>query len=360
MKTEAHTISWSGPTLTEVCICGVGARTPLGFSATASAAAVRGAISAVAIHPFFVDKADEPMALACDPGLDVDIGVTSRMEQMLISAIREALKDTLAAYRGAPVQCWIAMPESRPGLPAEAGRLVSSAVSNTFSGTPWTLHVLPRGHAAGLMAMQTAAEKVSIGETDFCVVAGVDSYHDLETLKWLDRHGRLMSSKNRNGFPPSEAAGACLVARRSTANRYGLPILATIMAAATSTEPHAIRSNGICIGEGLSAALKGVASSLRLPQQAITATYCDLNGERYRNDEFLYTLLRVQKAFVDAHDYECPADCWGDVGAASGLLFTCLAVASSQRGYAKGLYPILWASSESGHRTAVLLKLGSG
>lgn len=352
------TISWLAPAGNEVCICGVGARTPLGFNAAASAAAVRGAISAVGAHPFFVDKAGEPMSLARDAGLDSDIKVARRMEQMLVSAITEALGDKLSTHGGAPVQCWIGVPESRPGLPPDVARSIASVVSKAFAGTPSAIHVLQLGHASGLMAIQVAAQKVSAGEIDICIAAGVDSYYDPNTLEWLDRNGMLMSSENRNGFPPSEAAGACLLATPTTANRYGLPIFASITAATTTLEPHAIRSTDVCIGEGLSSALRGVISSLRLPQQAITATYCDLNGERYRNEEYVYTLLRVQEAFVDAHDYQCPADCWGDVGAASGPLFTSLAIAANQRGYAKGLYPVLWAGSESGHRTAVLLKLG--
>ncbi len=356
----ADTISWSAPAGKEVCICGVGARTPLGFNAAASAAAVRGAISAVGAHPFFVDKAGEPMSLARDAGLNTHIEVARRIEQMLISAIGEALGATLSTHERAPVQCWIGMPAPRPGLPSEIARTASSAVSSAFGLTPSAIHVLPRGHASGLMAIQVASQKVSAGEMDVCVAAGVDSYHDPDTLEWLDRNGMLMSAENRNGFPPSEASGACLVASRSAANGYGLPILASVMAASTAREHHTIRSTEVCIGEGLSAALKGVISSLHLPRQAITATYCDLNGERYRNEEFVYTLLRVQEAFVDAHDYQCPADCWGDVGAASGPLFTSLAIAAGQRGYAKGPYPVLWAGSESGHRSAVFLKLGDG
>lgn len=232
------------------------------------------------------------------------------------------------------------------------------AVCSTFGFAASAVHLISRGHAAGLMALQLAAETVAVGKAEFAVAAGVDSYFDAMTLAWLDRTGVLMSSKNRNGFPPGEAAGACLLARRSTAKRHGLPILARVTAAATSVEPHPIRSAGVCIGEGLSAAINGVVSSLDLPRHAITATYCDLNGERYRSEEFMYTLLRVQMAFVDAHKYQSPADCWGDVGAASGLLFAGLALASYQRGYATGQYPVLWAGSTRGHRTAVVLSLG--
>jgi 3-oxoacyl-[acyl-carrier-protein] synthase-1 len=240
-------------------------------------------------------------------------------------------------------------------LPAGIVDTVISTVSEQFGIAPSAIRALPCGHASGLMAMQAAAEAISSSEANVFLVAGVDSYHDPDTLHALDETGALMSAHHRNGFSPGEAAGACVLASRSAAHGAGLPILATVTAAATSVERHTIRSSTVCIGEGLTTAFRGAISRLHLPQQAITDTYCDLNGQRYRTEELVYTLLRVQEAFVDAHDYRCPADCWGDVGAASGPLFAALAIVASQRGYSNGPYPALWAGSESGHRTVALL-----
>jgi 3-oxoacyl-[acyl-carrier-protein] synthase-1 len=217
--------------------------------------------------------------------------------------------------------------------------------------------VLSRGHAGGLMALQAAAQSLSQGEVETALVIGVDSYHDPQTIHSLDLRRRLMAARNPGGFPPGEAAGACLLVRSSTARRCGLPVLARIRSAATAVEPHPLKSNDPCLGEGLTAVVVAAASGLKPPQELITATYCDLNGERYRSEEFLYALLRTGAAFVKAHDYVAPADCWGDVGAASGPLFAVLAVASGLRGYAKGDYPLLWAGSDRGYRAAVLLAL---
>lgn len=333
-------------------------RSPLGFDAPASAAAVRGAISAINVHPHFIDKTGERMCLARDAGLGVDVALALRLETLLISAIGEALKHDLPAARDMKLSCWIGIPEPRAGLPAGLHQSLSVSAAERFGLVPAAIKVLPRGHAAGLMAMQAAAESISKGESDVSIAAGVDSYHDPDTLEWLDQSGLLMSAANRNGFPPSEAGGACLLSSRAAANRYGLPVLGSMRAAATTLEPHPIRSTGVCIGEGLSAAINDIIARCSLPHGAISATYCDLNGERYRNEEFAYTLLRVQEAFVDAHDYLSPADCWGDVGAASGVCFASLAIAARQRGYAKGSLPLLWAGSESGYRTAVLMNFG--
>lgn len=348
--------SWSGASGCEVVICGLGSRTPLGLTAASSAAAARAGISRIGAHPCWIDKSEDPVNLACAAGIPHHVGLNSRIEQLFVDAVREVLGRVPKNMRP-PDQCWIGLPEDRPGISAGLGASVSDLASRRFGFSPTCIRLLRLGHASGLIAMQKAAQQISAGQAESVLVVGVDSYCATDTLEWLDQNGRLMSFTNRNGFPPGEAAGACLLASRSVAQRYYLPALATVFATCTTREPHPIHSQEVCIGLGLSAALKGVISSVPAPKRIITATYCDINGERYRSEELVYALLRTQTAFVDANTYEAPADCWGDVGAASGPLFATLAIASSQRGYAKGQYPVLWAGSESGYRAAVLLKL---
>jgi 3-oxoacyl-[acyl-carrier-protein] synthase-1 len=81
----------------------------------------------------------------------------------------------------------------------------------------------------------------------------------------------------------------------------------------------------------------------------------DMNGEPYRADEYAFAIVRTSRRFVDAGTFQAPADCWGDVGAASGPLFAVLATAAASRGYARGPHTLLWTSSESGERTALVL-----
>ena len=347
--------SWTPAAGEKVLICGIGARTPLGFDAAASAAAVRCAISALGEHPYLLDKADEPIIVARDAGLDSRLKIASRIEDMVTSAINEAIGTTIKDIRGARLRCYLGLPETRPGLSSDMANSVKHIVSSLLGISAEKITIFEAGHAAGLMAMQAAAQVISSDEADFCVAAGVDSYYDSNCLEWLDNNGMLLSAENRNGFPPGEAAGACLLTNQFRLSRHRLPRLAEIKAANTSIEPKSIRKEDVCTGDALTAALKGVISALQLPEESITDTYCDLNGERYRNEEFTYAMLRTQLSFVDAHDYQCPSDCWGDIGAASGPLFASLAIAANKRGYAAGNFPLLWAGSESGYRTAIIL-----
>jgi 3-oxoacyl-[acyl-carrier-protein] synthase-1 len=348
------TMYWSGEMSAGVRVCGMGARTPLGYDSRSSAAAVRAGISALSAYTQFFDKQAEPVLFACDPALNPTVDVGARMEHMLFASIDEALlccpKNCLQ-----DLHCIVGLPEPRPGLPSDIASRLTAALGSRLRVPAARVRVVQSGHAAGLIALQMAASSISSRTSELCLVAAVDSYHDPLTVEWLDYTGRLMSSTNRNGFAPAEAAGACLLASPSAADHENLPTIAAVASACTSLEPHSIRSDRVCVGEGLSSALKQVLSILRQPEQRVTATYCDLNGERYRNEELVYSMLRTQEAFVDAHDYFCPADCWGDVGAASGLLYISLALEAAARGYATGERPLLWAGSESGLRSALLL-----
>jgi 3-oxoacyl-[acyl-carrier-protein] synthase-1 len=357
VSSQLDVASWAPRPGEDVCICGIGARTAVGLSAEASAAAVRGSISGLGLHPFFIDQEDEPVSFAADPAIDPDAPIAERMLRMMQSVTEEALQHAQSASIDVDC-CWLALPEPRSGLAPNLSEWLGAAQADSLGLPVDSLRTLSRGHAGGLMAAQGAALMLSRGEAEAALITGVDSYHDPRTIQSLDVRRRLMSARNRSGFPPGEAAGACLLVRSDAAERLGLPVLARLLSAATATEPHPLRSTEPCLGEALTAVLASVGSNLNAPHNLITASYCDLNGERYRNEEYLYAMMRAQEVFVDPHDYTSPADCWGDVGAASGPLFAVLAVVSSMRGYAKGSVPLLWAGSDSGYRSAVALGLG--
>jgi 3-oxoacyl-[acyl-carrier-protein] synthase-1 len=338
-----------------VCIAGVGARTPLGLNAPASAAAVRAAIGGIREHPYFVDKAGEPMSVTMDPVLLPELDGVDRLQALAVPAMLEALAPLhMSRMAGAPVPAFIGLPEPRPGRPANLDQELARRLERDLA-----VHVtvIPHGHASGLMALEQAWRIVRNGQAEFCLAGGVDSYLEPETLEWLDQEKQLLSDENRLGFPPGEGAGFCLVALATAARRLRMSVLAWIVTAATTTERNLIKTDNVCVGKGLSDLFTQITSVLKVPDERINTTYCDMNGERYRSEEFAFTVLRTQFAFVDAMDNLTPADCWGDMGAASGGLFAALAIASGLRRYASGPRAFMWAGSEAGKRSAVLLHL---
>jgi 3-oxoacyl-[acyl-carrier-protein] synthase I len=192
------------------------------------------------------------------------------------------------------------------------------------------------------------------------IVVGADSYCDRRTIQALDEAGDLKSEVNRNGFHPGEAAAAVLITSDRMARAMGLKRIARLTAVSCAVERVDPDGDEVLNGEGLSAAISGLEAVVRETGVKITDTYCDLNGVRYRNDELMFTVLRTQHLFEDAHSYLHPADCWGDVGAASGPLFAVLAAEANRKGYAAGSRALLWASSHSGSRAAALLDFPAG
>lgn len=342
-----------------MAIVGAGMRCAVGLSAPAAAAAVRAGVSGIREHPYMLDKAGEPMVVAAEPTLDPVLQDAKRFAALAAPAVAEALEPLAAHGAGAQiVHALIGLPQPRPGLPADIDRALDRMVQSVSPSTPRVQSVafLARGSAAGLIALQAARDILWRGTCRFCLVGGVDSYLSAETLEWMDEHGMLKSSANRNGFPPGEAAGFLLLASGTTASAFGMPVRAWLETLGFALEASPIRTQTICVGRGLSQAFQQAIAPLQMPRDRIDDAICDMNGEPYRSEEFAFTVLRTQTAFVDATRFTTPADCWGDVGAASGPLFAGLAAAAFRRGYAKGPRTMAWASSEGGERAAAVFR----
>ncbi len=344
-----------------VGIVGIGARTPVGLTARSSAAAVRAGITRIGNHPYFIDKAGQPMAVAMDSTLPVDLNRLERFYALAIPAIEEALAPLqMVKPDSLSMPFFLGLPEPRPGLSNGFDQTLAQRFrSLEKSPARFTdVFTFPRGHAAGLLSMAAGWQRINEGQVDLCLSGGVDTYLEAETLEWLDEEGQLKSAENLSGFPPGEGAAFCLLASATAIARLKLKALAWLVAVAVTKEENRIKTDTICIGNGLSEALSSVTRMLNLPHEKVNFMICDLNGEPYRSEEFTYAVLRTQLAFVDFTNFQTPADCCGDLGAASGPLFTSLAVASSLRGVDQGPRVLIWNSSEDGDRAAALLYLG--
>ena len=339
----------------DVVVTGIGAVTALGGTAAATAAAVRGGIAGFGDHPYMIDSRGEPFVLAMAPYLEAELQGEARMIELARSAAREALQMTMQTL--GDVVAIVGLPVSRPGLrPDVTSRLAAGVKGGFLDGISVSrVHFLPNGHSAGLMAIEAGWRELREGRATFVLAGGVDSYVEPDTLEWLDECERLHIPTNGWGFIPGEAAGFCVLCFRETATSYGLPVLGTVGAVSTANEPNRIYTETVCIGKGLTAAVRHVLASL--PAGAvIDATICDQNGEAYRADECGFMLARLSEFFVSPTDFLSPADCWGDIGAASGPLFVSLASLAATKGYARGTRTLLWTSSESGERTALLFE----
>jgi 3-oxoacyl-[acyl-carrier-protein] synthase-1 len=334
---------------TRVCIAATGTRTPVGLHSASAAAAVRAGITRLAEHPFMIDQAGDPMPAAMDPRLDPALFGAPRFVELAKSALEEVTASLLWAASAA-MPLYLGLPEIRPGFSKEDVFAIRSSL-------PYSdVNVILEGHAAGLAALQLATEKIESGELEAGLVGGVESYFHPDTMEWLDSNRQLTGSVSRCGFVPGEGAAVCLLLSEKAAYRRGLRPLAWVAAAATGRETKLIKTSDVCLGEGLTAVVKEATRGLEIPRESVTDIICDMNSERYRSEEWGFVCLRLPFQMANPTDYVSPADCWGDMGSASGPLFAMLACQAWARNYAKGPRTLLWASSEGGLRGAVLLE----
>jgi len=340
----------------QLAVVGVGARTPVGLDAPSTAAAVRARISVMREHPFMLDDHAAPMVICADATLPINCTGSDRLLALAVPAAREALRPLLKnGIASARIGLLLALPEDRLGRGAQSKTVVSRLVSKLAQDIRVDpIDCLYIGNAGGIACMEQAAICIGSGMCDFCLVGGIDSYLDPETLEWLDFQEQLHSDSTTWGFCPSEGAGFCVLTSQERAASLRISAPVGIAAVGIANEPNRIKSDTVCVGQGLSEAFKKALIALPNENQ-VNNTICDMNGEPYRGNEYGFAVLRASDKFADDSDIETPADCWGDVGAASGPLFAMLAIFASHKGYNRGPFTLLWASSECGLRASALL-----
>lgn len=336
------------------CITGMGAATPIGRGAWIAAAAARAGLCGFREHPYMIDTAGEPMRIARVPWLDVCLQGVDRFAQLLFPAVDEALHSAPPLSR---IALTLGLPRPRPGLADDLAARLKRTIDQRYGGRLSPVLNYEVGHAGGLLALDAALKGFAAGSIQACIVAGVDSYIAPETLEWIEACDQLHGGGPMNnawGFIPGEAAGALLVQPATAVRKDADAWLADVVSVGIGRETQLIKTDSVCIGEGLTQAFRAALSKLP-PDKRIDDVYCDMNGEAYRADEYGFTCLRTKERFRAATDFVAPADCWGDVGAASSPLHAQMAIAARRKGYAAGELAMVWASSEGGERAAGLI-----
>ena len=341
-----------------VLVVGLGATTPIGRTVWASAAAVRAGVSGFAQHAFMVDALGAPMRVAPFPWLDEGRDVVDRIGDGLVAAIREALAPLGMSTKRLPIALFVNLPSRRPALPSDLANRIGKRLHVDLAGVFERLSVEMLGHAGGFTALQSAQQIIAAAPQTLCLVAGADSYLDPDMLEWLESTDQMHGAGERNnawGFVPGEGSGALMLSAPNTAKRLGLELFGRVTGVGLGQETELIGTGSVCLGLGLTEAVRGAFAGLSAGEQ-VTDVYCDMNGEPYRADEFAFLVTRVRERFVTASEFVAPADCWGDVGAASAPLLVALACVAGAKRYSKGKSTLVWGSSVNGERGAAMIE----
>jgi 3-oxoacyl-[acyl-carrier-protein] synthase-1 len=254
-----------------------------------------------------------------------------------------------------PIPLVLAMPEPKTKLRQMTSKLLIKHMIE-LSGAPIDrnqIHCLHTGRAAGIEGLNLAYRYLDDLKHDYVLLGGSDSYQDLSLLDMLEQ--RLLVAGNGDGFAPGEGAGFLLLTRHpENALAYNGHHVTVNLPGIAEEQGH-FYSEKAYQGNGLDLAFKqALKSHTNLP---ISRIYSSMNGENFWAKEYGVAYLRNKEHFVDNVIVEHPADCYGDLGVATGSVL--IGLSAMQLLKSDEMNPhLVYSSSDLATRGAVLLEKG--
>jgi 3-oxoacyl-[acyl-carrier-protein] synthase-1 len=342
-----------------VCLTSSGMVCAVGHSAAAACAAIRADLAGF-VELRYVDDDGEVIRGAPVPGLPPAERPIDRLRTMLAMSVGEAMaKAPWVGREALPLLVGIAEPDRPGGLRVEApaglvddlGRRLDARFHPELSG------VVAAGHTAGFRALATAREIVGSGAAPACLVAGVDSYIDAQSLLWLAEHDRLKTRANSDGVIPGEAAACVLV---EAAPREGM-VAATLLGLGFGHEPAGILTEEPPLqARGLVAATRAALGEAGIGLHEVDLRIADVAGEGYAFKELALAMQKVLRVRKETLPLWHAADAIGDTGAAAGVCQMVVLMAAFRKGYAPGPRAIGYGSAVAGDRAAAILERNTG
>ena len=346
-----------------IYIAGVGMLTPIGASAVMTTASVKAGISAQQLSHHESRQGDPitmtqiPQPLFEELTVKIEPGTYYREQydriiKMAIYAMRDAL-DNVAV--DSPIPLILSMPEPASQPKPMSARLLAEQLLavGQFPIDAKHIRCFYTGRAAAIHGVMQAYHYLEQSAYDYVLIGGSDSYHTSSQLAQLDKDDRLLTSTNKNGFAPGEGAGFLLLTRhRDKALCQNGHIIAIHPPGIGEEEGH-LYSPRPYLGNGLDAAFKQALAGYR--GAPISTVYSSMNGEHFWTKEYGVALTRNASYFSDKLVIEHPADCYGDLGAATGSVLVGLsALALLQEKTPSS--QLVYSSSDRETRAAVCLE----
>lgn len=350
-----------------IVVTAVGMRTPVGNDVVQTAAAVRAGINRFTRWQALGESFDDEAGVIASR-LPEDLGDAAwveKAEDLITAPIHEALwqaelYDFVEARKVLPrarVVAYVATPDpGRSGVSDSAYRLfaIEAREHCIAPARADEVHLIPGEHAAGLTALARAAADLRAGAADFAVVGAVDSLLHAPLLLSMVAEGRLKSPARPAGLIPGEGAAVLLLERAPDAARRGARPLAQLGTVALDTE-----STPVGPGYAVRAEAAGRAVRMALAENGgpgrVHRVIADLTGERWRSLEWALVETRCLGQLPGDWELWHPADCLGDLGAASALVNAGLAIRAFARGYGGADGILISSAAVAGARAAACL-----
>lgn len=344
----------------QIVVTGLGAVSPVGANVEQTCASIRAGINRFQAHPFYHPRLPEPPLNEPQPAIISPVtpfDPSALLPERLMQLALAPMKDLIASgklrrgdFKSAAVLVSLPAVERTAHLSGYEKAFIGEYFERLAISPGPIQQVFQEGHTGVFAAIEEATRLLRSGGCRFCIVLGVDSYLDKESVDRLDEVYRLKSERNVDGFIPGESAALLLLETREHAKARKAPLLAKVGGLGRGVEKENIASEKASSGRGLAEAIAQVNGDEK--GQPISWVICDLNGESGRSREWGMVLCRSAASFSQLKKLSHPADCVGDVGAASGALSIAVACRAFARGYAPGKEALLWTASDSGQRAA--------
>lgn len=344
-----------------LAVQGVGLVTAVGLSAPASCAAFRAKIGNPT-ETRFIDGGGQ-WIMAHQVALEQPWRGLAKLARMAALAIEEALQHVPRALR-AQVPMLLCLAEAeRPGrlegLDTRLFAMIRDLLGDDASFDPARSAIVAEGRVGVATALSGARRLLTEPEVTQVLVVATDSFVTWPTLGPLEREGRLLSERNSNGFLAGEAAGALLLGRAGTTvstpgtDEHGELVITGL---GFAREAAHIASEEPLRGDGLADAIRAALDDAGLAMHDIDYRIADLSGEHYYFKEAALALSRTLRRRKEDFDLWHPAECTGEVGAASGAAVVALAQAACAKGYTLGPRVLAHWANDSGQRAAAVLQ----
>lgn len=333
-----------------IAIESIGLVTAVGLSAPASCAAFRAKIT-FPTETRFIDSGGE-WIMAHQVQLEQPCRGLAKLAKMAAMAISEALQEM-------PKKEWSALPlllcvaeMERPGRVAGLDDQLLPMIQNEIGATfaPQSA-VVPQGRVSVAVALAQARELMAKAKLPRVLIGATDSLLSWSTLSYYDREDRLLTERNSNGFMPGEAAGALLVSAPQ-----GKPSELVCTGIGFGHESARIDSGEPLRGNGLVQAIKESLNEAGCQMHDMDFRITDISGEQYYFKEAALALSRTLRHRKEEFDIWHPAECTGEVGAASGVTVFADALAACRKTYTKGDSILVHWANDLGRRAALTLR----
>jgi len=342
----------------ELAITAVNAITAVGHDAAMIAAAVRAGISRFSEYDDFPDGEGNPIIVAHIRGIDEGLDTCARM-----AASAKLCLDTLLSgyFRNGtqhPSQIRIFLGtsmEERPGPRYEESCMWSlPGVMEKWAAKP-SVETFPRGNASVPYSLAEAGMLIESDPRALCIVGGIDSLLRDSTLNWFEQDARLKSVSygRHQGLIAGEAVCFMIIEGPERARQANRPILARITGLGLAEDPEPRAYNASSRGTGLAEACR--AALVGTSGESVCAVLGDLNGENSRTVEWSMTETNCFGMRDTGRKLWKPANCYGDIGAATGAVMVTVAAQGFARAWLQG--PVLaFCSDDHGACGALVLE----